>query len=451
MGFAAQQEGFPPMGFADQQAQAQAHAFPANGGFADAVAFPCPPAPPAPPAADPNASYAAYSYAAGGMPVQGAPPFPGWEHSGVAGGAELGFPAAGGSIPAYGDAATSYGTPVAQYGQYGMQAAPFPVASSGIGLAPQKPLVIIPLCRKGDRAGIERQLQAGATVDETDMEGNTPLHVAVEAPKNEIATVQCLLENGSDANALNYIGATPLHYVCLRKSNYRGVANILLENGAQINRQTVAGKSSLHFACENQLTELVEVLCLFGADTNLADVEGNTPVHLTVLKEGGRDTMKRQILEHLATYAACCTYANSEGLTALHLACQSGYIRCVQYLVDRGADVSAVTLRGQNGLHLACLHGHAQVVQLLITLYPAALDLGDSEGNTALHCCSEKGSLDCALILLKLDANTNLRNVHKKTAFDMAKIRGTDLNNTHNPELVQVLKDAKKGGGCRQS
>merc|ERR1719482_1203320 len=313
----------------------------------------------------------------------------------------------------------------------------------------QGPLVLIPLCRKGDRAGIERHLQAGASVHETDIEGNTPLHVAVEAPRNEIATVQCILEAGADANALNYIGATPLHYVCLRKSNYRGVANILLENGAQINRQTVAGKAALHFACENQLPELVEVLCLFGADTNLADVEANTPVHLTLLREGGRDTQKREILEHLVAYNACCAYSNSEGLTPVHLACQSGYVRCLQYLLDRGAELPAVTLRGQNGLHLACLYGHAQIAQLIVSVYPSIVDSVDLEGNTPLHCCGMVGNLDCALILLKSDANTTLRNAAKKTAFELARVRGTDINNTHNPELVQVLKDAQKGGSCR--
>lgn len=328
----------------------------------------------------------------------------------------------------------------------------------GVGSSASQDLVLIPLCRKGDRVGIERQLQAGASLFEVDVEGNTPLHVAAEAPRNEIATVQCLLENGANVNALNYIGASPLHYVCLRKSNHRGIANILLENGAQINQQTVAGKTALHFACENSLPELVEVLCLFGADCNFADHDGNMPGHLTVMREGGRDTVKKEILQHLARVYAehnqlpiSFAYANMQTMTATHLACQNGYIRCVQYFYDNGVDLSVVNQKGQNGIHLACLHNRAEVLQLLLSVYPSAVDLVDGEGNTPLHHCASVGSLDCALLLLKMDANTTLRNVHKKTAFDLAKIQGTDLNNTHNPELLQVLKDAKKGGTCRQS
>mmetsp|Transcript_88364 Transcript_88364/g.153048 ORF Transcript_88364/g.153048 Transcript_88364/m.153048 type:complete len:409 (-) Transcript_88364:221-1447(-) len=334
---------------------------------------------------------------------------------------------------------------------YGVAPAPPPMhGGGGLSLGP-KNLVIIPLCRKGDRAGIEKQLQAGATVHETDIEGNTPLHVAVEAPKNEIATVQCLLENGANVNAVNYIGATPLHYVCLRKSNFRGVANILLENGAMINLQTVAGKSTLHFACENQLPELVQVLCLFGADVNLMDAELNSPVHLTLLREGGRDTVKREILEHLIMCSAQCVMPNAEGLCPLHLACRSGYVRCVQLLVDQRADVACMTARGQTGLYLACQGGHPEVAQLLLATASALVDTPDIEGNTPLHVCAMVGNLDCALLLLKMDANTNLRNNARKTAFEVSKVKGTDLNSTHNPELVQVLKDAKKGASCRQS
>lgn len=316
---------------------------------------------------------------------------------------------------------------------------------------PAKPLVIIPLCRKGDRAGIEKHLLAGAAVDETDIEGNTPLHVAVEAPKNEIATVQCLLEHGAAINAINYIGAAPLHYVCLRKSNHRGIANILLENAANIDCQTLAGKTALHFACEQQLPELVEVLCLFGANGNAIDVEGNTPIHLDLAKPGGRDTVKRQIAEHLLACNSVFQTPNLEGFMPVHLACRAGYVRCLQLLLERQADVSAMTCRGETGLHLACHGNHGEVTQLLLQAAPQTMDLPDVDGNTPLHMCAFAGSLDSALLLLRMGADTNLRNKDRRTAFDISKIRGTDLNSSHNPELAQVLKDAQKGGNCRQS
>lgn len=314
-----------------------------------------------------------------------------------------------------------------------------------------KPPVLIPLCRRGDRAGIERQLRSGETVEETDAEGNTPLHVAVEAPRNEMATVQVLLANGARANAVNYIGAAPLHYVCLRRGNYRGVASILLENGAAINLQTVAGKSPLHFACEHQVLELVEVLCLFGADPNLIDAQGSTAVHLVVATPGGRDTVRRQILGHLVARRANCLVANGEGLTPIHLACRSGYVRCIQYLLEQRVDVGVVTAQGQNALHLACLGGHLEVTQLLVHVCRAAIHAVDVDGNTPLHCCAARGNLECAMLLLKADADPNARNGQQKTALELAKASGTDLHSTRNPELLQLLKDTTRSGSCHQS
>jgi len=317
---------------------------------------------------------------------------------------------------------------------------------------PAGPLVLIPLCRKGERGGIERHLQNGSgSVHEVDVEGNTPLHVAVEAPKNEIATVQCLLEYGANINVVNFLGAAPLHYVCLRKSNYRGIANILLENGAVIDCQTLAGKTPLHFACEQQQTELVEVLCHFGADVNIPDVEGNMAIHLNLAKPAGRDTVKRQIIEQLLSCQASFQAPNLEGQMPIHLACRGGYIRCVQLLVEQRADVSSLTSRGETGLHLAVQHNHAEVTQLLLQYHPSTMDLADINGNTPLHICAMHGGLDCAVLLLRMGTDTNARNGQGKSAFDLAKIRGTDLSNTHNAELEQILKDAQKGGGCRQS
>merc|ERR1712232_1382343 len=197
--------------------------------------------------------------------------------------------------------------------------------------------------------------------------------------------VQCLLEYGANINVVNYLGAAPLHYVCLRKNNSRGIANILLENGAAINSQTLAGKTPLHFACEQQLLELVEVLCLFGADVNIPDIEGNLAIHLSLTKLGGRDTVKREIIEQLFLCSASFQTPNLEGQMPIHLACRGGFIRCVQLLTECKADTSALTSRGETGLHLACQSNHAEVTQLLLQTQPMIIDLGDSNGNTCLH------------------------------------------------------------------
>lgn len=317
---------------------------------------------------------------------------------------------------------------------------------------PALPLVLIPLCRKGDRTGIERHLQNGASVQEVDIEGNTPLHVAVEAPRNEVATVQILLESGAQIDAANYLGATPLHYVCLRKSNHRGIANILFEYGATVDAQTLAGKSALHFACEQQQAELVEVLLLFQANPNLADADGNTPLHSAINKAGGRDTVKRQIAELLLNYEAMFQVPNRQGLMPLHLACRGGYIRCVQLFLEREADPTAITVIGETGLHLAVGSDYSDIAQLLVQVAPQMIDCADADGNTALHMAANCGSLDSALVLLRSGADTCQRNNEGKTAFELSKVQGTDLSSTHSPELVQALRDAGKSSDrCHQS
>eukprot|EP00913_Durusdinium_trenchii_P000861 g800.t3 len=186
--------------------------------------------------------------------------------------------------------------------------------------------------------------------------------------------------------------------------------------GADIDCQTFGGKSALHFAAEHQLPELVEVLCLFGADANLLDAKANTAMHLALAKVGGRDTVKKQILEQLVSASACFQVHNLSGLAPLHLACSTGAIRCVQFLIESGSDILATTAAGESGLHLACASGFAEVVQLFIH-----------------H----------AFRLIDVD----LKNNQSLTAYEVSTAKGQDLASRHNPELMQVLREAQKEKG----
>merc|ERR1712113_342194 len=117
-------------------------------------------------------------------------------------------------------------------------------------------------------------------------------------------------------------------------------------------------------------------------------------MHSALEKEGGRDTVKRQIMEHLMLLGAFFQVINAQGLQPIHLACRAGYVRCIQLLVERQADASTKTLGGQTCLHLACKSNHSEVAQLLIQVSPQSLNISDAEGNTALHVCASHGSLD---------------------------------------------------------
>merc|ERR1711879_722685 len=96
----------------------------------------------------------------------------------------------------------------------------------------------------------------------------------------------------------------------------------------------------------------------------------------------------------------------------VHLACRSGYIRCVHLLLERQADIKAVNNRNENCLHLACRSNFSEITQLLLQVNPHLVDCQDCEENTPLHICAANGSLDCAILLLRANADTNLKNTH---------------------------------------
>lgn len=58
-------------------------------------------------------------------------------------------------------------------------------------------------------------------------------------------------------------------------------------------------------------------------------------------------------------------YANSEGNTALHMACANGFVDIVELLLNNGAK-SCKNLNGNNPLHWASQNGHREVVEVLV-------------------------------------------------------------------------------------
>jgi ankyrin repeat protein len=105
-----------------------------------------------------------------------------------------------------------------------------------------------------------------------DKEGNSLLHIA--ALHGNIEKVQEILKYDPDINTKNGAGDSPLFTAVKRYENEPVIA-CLIDSGAHIAVVDSTGKGVLHVANNSNIKFLVQK----GADVNLQDRDGNTPLH----------------------------------------------------------------------------------------------------------------------------------------------------------------------------
>lgn len=123
----------------------------------------------------------------------------------------------------------------------------------------------------------------------------------------------------------------------------------ILDEGFNVNTVGEFGVSALHKACSMGRHDIVRLLVRRGANIDLADVAGRTPVHIFSSK--GRDYV--DAVEFLVDNGASIYKVDLFGRTPLHLALYHSYFRTVKFLVENGADVNIVDQRGKSCLDLA--------------------------------------------------------------------------------------------------
>ena len=115
---------------------------------------------------------------------------------------------------------------------------------------------------------------------------------------------------------------------------------------------------------------------------------------------------------------------DAQGYTALHYAAYSGHLDAVRYLLDIGADVTAVSLDPLRNtpLHAAASSGHAEIVRLLLAAGAdlEALQTGDW---TALHAAADRGHAVVVAALLESGARPAPASQSGATPVALARAR----------------------------
>ncbi|WAR61905.1 hypothetical protein PtB15_12B597 [Puccinia triticina] len=127
------------------------------------------------------------------------------------------------------------------------------------------------------------------------------------------------------------------------------------------NQDPVSRKTSLILATEHANLEICRVLIHVDAQLISRDLENNTVLHLAAA-----DALDDIITLYHSHYPFVLDWANSEGMTALHVASQRGHESTVSLLLDFQADVELTDNEGNTCLHYAAAWGHLKIVLLLI-------------------------------------------------------------------------------------
>jgi hypothetical protein len=118
----------------------------------------------------------------------------------------------------------------------------------------------------GTVAGVEKAIQRGADIEETDEYGFSPLIEAAIANKPDVAAL--LLEYGADINKPDATGRTALHWVV--DNHNIDLCRLLLANKADPNAYTLAGQPVLVYPLLRQQVALKKMLYQYGAKLSFA-------------------------------------------------------------------------------------------------------------------------------------------------------------------------------------
>ncbi|KAI9653676.1 MAG: hypothetical protein M1831_005704 [Alyxoria varia] len=268
------------------------------------------------------------------------------------------------------------------------------------------PLILA--AHRGKTHIVEKLLDKGqAHIEAKDREGFTALFHA--AWQNHPETLKALAKRGANLDVSDSEHSALER--AAQKGHY-GILQSLLEADAKLRPATLVE------AARNGHADIVQLLLQHGADSNVRNFEGDTPL-TSAAGEGHVDVVTLL----LDSCGADIEAAGTSGWSALGEAAFRGYFEVVKTLVERGANANRRCLGGHTPLHDAAMMGHVAVVRNLINKGGADIDAANDGGWTPLAEAAEHGKPEVVKILLAKGANTKMRNKDGDSPRDQADKR----------------------------
>ncbi|CAM79137.1 ankyrin repeat domain-containing protein [Orientia tsutsugamushi] len=177
------------------------------------------------------------------------------------------------------------------------------------------------------------------------------------------------------------VNASALHTAVLYKRI--DIATILLNSGANPNVKDKVGFTPLHYALSKYNANMVMLLLNNGADPNVPSYENCiTPLHCVVTY----DYYNTDRIELVVSRGGGNIHAQkNNGRTVLHDAAEYGQRDIVEYLLAKNADALLGDNSGKIPAHFAAQYGYKDTVKLFLDKDYNIINLQDNDGQTVLH------------------------------------------------------------------
>lgn len=284
------------------------------------------------------------------------------------------------------------------------------VKYDGFGEWERTPLILA--AHMGQTEAVGMLLHRGAKVnakDRTDStpeaRGNTALIKAAQRDHTDVIRLLLTQGKGIEVDAQTKEGNTPLWFV-VEYANLEAT-KLLHDHGAGINHPDNSGQSMLTGTFLHNQYNVLDYLIANGADINMVDNGGNTPL-MTAINSLGGDNAKLvfRFLEKFLTYKPTLDLQKIKpsggGHSALHLAAHHGFADAAKLLLDNGASIN---------------------IQDLAT------------GGTPLHSAAGANQITCAKLLIERKANTEIFDKTGSTPLILAVFHA-------HADMVKILADA---------
>ena len=198
--------------------------------------------------------------------------------------------------------------------------------------APAQDLALIAAAERGDSAAVHTLLREGASIDARDARGRTALLAATQADRVE--TARLLIAAGADVNAKDAIADSPFLYAGAEGRNE--ILKMALAAGADLNSTNRYGGTALIPAAHHGHVETVKILLATAIDKDHVNKLGWTALlEAVILGDGG--PAHTEIVRLLAAAGANVNLADRDGVTPLAHARRRGFAAIGRILETAGA------------------------------------------------------------------------------------------------------------------